>query len=703
MDSSRDKTVYSTTTDEGTKVSVKVHDIPSTLKQAKEKVKDTVEEVKQSFPPSNEDIDNQLQKAKENLEKQKGDLNERGQLLANDAQGLLDTTSKALNEKNKDDKFQKLFLDSKEAVDKNLPVLQKEGEKIEQKIQKEGEKVGKKAQKEGEKIGKEIKKEGKKLAKEVEPQQLKDETVELYKYIKNLLWNFLKSEDFRVLAADWIGFFQYLGTKKIKQQVKKQEGKGGVAENIAKAVDEGLEQTSKPASKDELEDRTQEKFDQLWEKIRSKKEYQDMIRDFFRVWDQFRARLEYITEQLKEEAEEIKEKVEEVKEEVKKETKKESKKLKNSLDATSFWNAMDDAEDLIVQFTGRSEWEDFKSSAWHLYNSVVEDEELRQWFCDFRCFVTDALDNPDEYDADLFKKKSQELLQRGKEILEKDEWSDRFEEVWNEFNVLLENIKNDSTTNEFGDKLKKLAKDFAFNSKGMPDIFVMEDSLIQIKNMLIPLFKEQLAKINIARIDFVNDTYDARIEDIGFSGSFLPEHIDFRMRNDSHLDTSDSSKDYMRHILQFQVDKIKPEFKNFKFCYRRKTFPKIEDYGVADMKISGAGALIRVTWKVESRSGYPPRATLSDITCHIDRLDLHIVGEQTKHDILDKMFAPIFSKNIKNKISSSIEDYLRSKLKEVNDKVNSFFESKPTERLTEKANEALQEQYKKLQKSIDAN
>jgi len=303
------------------------------------------------------------------------------------------------------------------------------------------------------------------------------------------------------------------------------------------------------------------------------------------------------------------------------------------------------------------------------------------------------------------KERANELLSRGRSILEDDKWKDQFNAVWEQFKVLLDRVRNDSTTNQFGDQLKKLGHDLAFNEKGYPDLFVMEDSLIQIKNLLIPLFKEQLAKVNIAKIEFSNDKYDVQISDIGFSGSFLPEHIDFRMRNDSHLDTKNTNKDYMRHLLQFQVDNIKPEFYNFKFNYRRKVFPKITDFGVADAKITGSGGLIRVNWRVDVKGGCPPKATLSEITCYIDKLELHIVGEKTKHEILDAFLAPFFAKNIKDRIAQGIEDYLREKLTLVNDKLNEFLQSRPLEKLQEKENAFMQEQYKKTlesSKSVNA-
>lgn len=638
-----------------------------------------------NFPPSNDDINQQLNSAKDTLDQQKkkADLNDQGKTLVSDMKDIIDATKTVVLEKNKDDKLQKLYADSKEAVDKTVPIVQKEGEKLKkggEKLAKKGEKLASKAADKSE------------VGIEGQTQQLSADAQELYGYIKNLLWNFVKSEDFRELASDWIGFIQFLTTRKIKEQAKKQEGQGGATENIAKAIDEGLEQTSKPADEDELQKRTEDMFQNLLDRIRNKPEYQDAFRDIFRLMDQLRANFESV-------ATDVKKEVQSAKQEIKKEVKKESEKVSDQVDADPFWRALYDARDIVYSFTGQEDFDKFVDTLNHTWESVRYDTELRSWFYELRSFLELVWDNPDSVTQEQFKTRSRELTQRGRQILQKDKWNEEFNLLVDRFNVLLENIKNDSTTNQFADKLKKFGTDFAFNKQGYPDLYVMEDSVIQIKNLLIPLLKEQLANINIGRIEFSNETYDVKLEDIGFSGSFLPEHIDFSLRNDSHLNTKDSSKDSMRHSLLFQVDKIKPEFRNFKFYYRRKTFPKIEDYGVADLKVVGNGGLIRINWRIDSKAGSKPYASLSQVTVYIDKIDLHIVGEKTKHDILDKMMAPLLQSQLKHRMAQSLEEYLKNKLGEMNTQLNKFLQSSPIDKLQDKANQAMQEGYKQMQQT----
>jgi len=279
----------------------------------------------------------------------------------------------------------------------------------------------------------------------------------------------------------------------------------------------------------------------------------------------------------------------------------------------------------------------------------------------------------------------------------KDQWKNYFDSLRDQAQLLIDNLLKDTTTQDWTSKLEKFGRDLIFNDRGIPDIFVLEDSVYQMKNLIVPLFKKTLENIPVKRIDVSTDTYDVRVDDILVDATtFLPEHIDFKMLNASHMNLRDDQKDATLHQIFLQVEHIRPEFKNLKFYYRRKSFPTIEDYGIADLSLKGDGATIRVIWTIESRAGGSPLAEISQVKCLIDKLQIHLVGEATKHEWLDTLLLPIFSGMIKNKIASTIEDYMKAKLNEANLQLNEWFASRPTYLLKQKANEALKESYQKI-------
>jgi len=104
-----------------------------------------------------------------------------------------------------------------------------------------------------------------------------------------------------------------------------------------------------------------------------------------------------------------------------------------------------------------------------------------------------------------------------------------------------------------------------------------------------------------------------------------------------------------------------------------------------------------VTWVVSARGEQRPFAKLAEVNCDIDKLDIHLID--SKHDILDRMAIPFLQSNLKNKIETGVEDVLIRQLASLNQSLNEFLKARPLEKLHERANESLQEGFKKMQVS----
>jgi len=584
---------------------------------------------------------NNLEKAKKTLRQdaKEANLDTQGKRLEKDLEGIVESTQQLLQEKNPDEKLQALMKESKQFVGTNEEIS-------------------------------DFGTEARHYMDETKPKlnEMQQQANQLYGYVRQLSWDFVRSPDFRVLLADWVQYFQWLSVSKMKEKAMEKEEEYEEVP-VGEAIAEGLQEPPKP-DVDEMQQRTEDKFHDLLEKLSSTPEYQNFVKNLLNFFDFLR---DYFQD------------------------------LKNRVpvDSERLQIAFDDAKDFVGEFCGKKELDDFTNLVWNMYNRVLEDEDLNKWFRDLRSFVDKTIHEPESLTEEDRKNQAEELSNRGKALFqekEKQEWRADLELLKSRFQTLVDNVRTDSTTQEWTSKLEKFGRDLIFNEKGLPDIFVLEDSIYQLKNLIVPLFKKTLENVPIKRIEVSTDTYDARVDDILFDATtFLPDQIDFKMLNASHMDLKNEKKDASLHQMLLQVDHIKPEFKKLKFYYRRKSFPKIEDYGIADLALKGDGACIRVIWTIESRAGGTPIAQISEVKCTIDKLNIHIVGEATKHDWLDTLLLPIFSGMIKNKISNTLEEYLRSKLNEVNTNLNEWFASRPAHLLKQKADQALKETYQKIQ------
>jgi len=241
---------------------------------------------------------------------------------------------------------------------------------------------------------------------------------------------------------------------------------------------------------------------------------------------------------------------------------------------------------------------------------------------------------------------------------------------------IFDSIKEDDTLNNFGDKLTQLGKDLTLNWKGQPDPMVMQESLSQVTTLLARLFNSYLIELPLQQVEVYSPNYDVVLQDIKTEGSgFAPDRIEVSTASRAIMNLKNRDPSQSTFRIALRVDKIAPIFKDFRFFFRHKTFPTYEDVGRADyVKFDGDGLSAKAIVTIRSVSGQPSRATLDTLWVHVDSLSLKI-GEQTQHQILSTLAAPIFAEVLRNKIESSVWNFLRYRLQEIIVRLNVWFRS----------------------------
>jgi len=247
--------------------------------------------------------------------------------------------------------------------------------------------------------------------------------------------------------------------------------------------------------------------------------------------------------------------------------------------------------------------------------------------------------------------------------------------------AMFENVQNDPVINDIQKRLSKLGSDFAMNPLGRPDLFVIGDSFGQLKYLIAPLIRQYIQNIPIDRIDISTPKIDATIENLVFSGSdILPDFVDMEILNNMHMDFQDvvglGTPGATRHLLKLKLYNISPSLERVRFNYKKKTFPKLSDHGVADIAFKGKGATIKLNWIVEALTSQVPQVFIDSVTCDIDKLFVHIIGKETKHNIMDKMAVSLMRNTIKKRLQLAIEQALYNNIHSFNDQLNLFLAKK---------------------------
>jgi len=363
--------------------------------------------------------------------------------------------------------------------------------------------------------------------------------------------------------------------------------------------------------------------------------------------------------------------------------------------SSSFDKMITDAKNILSEFTGKETIDTLWQRSWDLYYDISSDEEASRFMSDFRSFLDDALKNPDSLKSDAKREEFNGLLDRGSSLMRSDKYNQRFQDLFESSRTVLDKIQNDSTTQNFLDKIGTFAQHFALDSEGRPDLFVIQESIGELRKMVIPILSKQLATIPIPRVEGSNDNYHYALENLTFYvADFIPEYVQLQTKTDTVVDVHnlETPKNELKVILN--IDRFRPHFENVSFWYKKKTFPKIEDHGIADIDLSaGEGTRIKVIWKIKSESDKPFTFSLMKIKCVIDKMDIKI--RDAKHDILDKIATTLFAGQIKQSIAQAVVNNLVNSLQPLNDQMNKWFASRPVTTMVENANLRMKEQFDK--------
>jgi len=597
-------------------------------------------------PPSNKDITQGLKEVKSVLETEKPYLSPQGQNLVEDAAELADATGQLIKDKNKHERFQKLYLLTKDRVEIGASESLQDAVRT---LMNKATGMG---------------------------SDLKTEANDLNSYIRSSVYNLIMSTEYRHLAFDFIALLKEL-TLEIEEKAediaeefqdtrawrpqgwdtqKMQpvgtavwEGQGqkiGEGTTVAEKATEILQEikpTLSPKEEQHIE-ALRYQFNDFLKHLRSKKEYQTLINNFFKYSDEIYKLFKDLQENPPPEVKDL-------------------RKL------------IDNSWDILSDFAGEKCVKKFRSNLNDFFKSLNNDSDIHAWWEKAKEFITDSLKKPDTADTDEAVQVVSDLIRTGRKVTQK--YRADVEKMYDQVQEIFENIRDDPTFQNFGEKLAQLGKDLALNRKGEPDPLVMQESFSQITTLLARFFNNYLVELPVERIEIYSPNYDVILQDIKTQGmGFAPESIEVSTASRSvmNLKNRDPSRSIFR--IAFRVDNINPVFKDFQFYFHHKTFPEYEDSGRADLQLGGNGLSAKVILSIRSCSGRPSRASLDVLWVKLDALTLHI-GKDTKHRVLSTLAAPIFSEVLRSRIESTISAFLRKNFNSLLFRLNTWFESNP--------------------------
>jgi ElaB/YqjD/DUF883 family membrane-anchored ribosome-binding protein len=411
------------------------------------------------------------------------------------------------------------------------------------------------------------------------------------------------------------------------------------------------------------------KFDQMLLTLAQHPQYNQAIQNIFMIFDAFRDRMDRIR----------------------------ADPNYTITNATHFQLMMTEAWSLLAEFCGAQTLQQFETVLWQIYSDLRNDTMAQQFFSNVKNYIQFSIQNPTQLTDEYRTQQGRMLLDEARGIfnMEKSMHRDNFNLLFNLATNILNSIKNDSDTRALTQSVGNLTKSMLFDQQGRPDFFVAQESMDQLKRMIVPLLQKQLERIPLPMIEGSTEKYDYRIENLVMNGrDIVPDFFDLKMVNNFSLGQRSGDKVYAK--LKLKASNIRVMFPDMAYFYRRKKMPRLEDHGIADVGILGNGLSLNISWRLYAKENTPLQFELTRVKVFIDKLDINV--KQSQHKLLNKIALKMFGGAIKRRVSAAINEKIRNVLTPWNSQLNEFFRrEREGHNLRERANARLQDVYMQRQ------
>jgi hypothetical protein len=337
------------------------------------------------------------------------------------------------------------------------------------------------------------------------------------------------------------------------------------------------------------------------------------------------------------------------------------------------------AKAVVEEFTGQKPLDDWLVCVRYCMDKAANDPELQYFLDDVREYFANVIEKPELVESDHFYDKGNELLERGRTIMEKYRNDDMFIGIFEKARMLSEEIKNDDALNLLKNRSTEFFGNFVYSDAANNSRLDLE-MIDKLRANLVPFLATLIKEIPLRRVEIKDKDYEWLIFDdlrLCMDEKLLPEQIKLHFENYTDLSVRSDDPSTSTTRVSFSVANLKPKFENFYFSMKKISTPAIQDEGRMSARVRGNGLSIRGRFILsrDPKTG----AILSDhkINVHIDRLQIDIL--QAKHDVLLTLGTMFFGNYIKQKTEEVVRESLTTTILGYGDVLNAqVFSKLPT-------------------------
>lgn len=327
---------------------------------------------------------------------------------------------------------------------------------------------------------------------------------------------------------------------------------------------------------------------------------------------------------------------------------------------------MDLSKQLFEAFTGHRTLDPMLSHMKVIYRSVVEDEEMSQYFTDMRRFIEDCISHPERIaDPDRSRDDIEGFIRRGRTLVDKKAGlKENFNVMIEETRRILYELENDPITRSLQRDVERLVQLLVLDKHG--NVTFKPEMLQQLKlivlSALVKRMRVPLPPVHFEdedKMEFTVTGLMLKVQDI-VPGKIVAENRGIAELNLMEVENPEVTR--ASEAIRIRMEGIHVHMSDADVWFNRKTFPKVEDSGTARIDVGGRGMDIVIILRTTMNSDNI--FDVARVDCDIHDLTLRL--EDTRHDTLYNAFIVLFKSNIKNHIESAIEESMRNTFENLN-------------------------------------
>lgn len=321
---------------------------------------------------------------------------------------------------------------------------------------------------------------------------------------------------------------------------------------------------------------------------------------------------------------------------------------------------IDRSIELVEVFAGRKV-DDFLAKVNRTLEFFQNDPELQSYLDQFRAYILDGLENPDLLESDDYYDRGEELIRKGRQLAEKYKNEPILQDVVDSSSELVEAIKSDEQLRELQYRAQKIAEAFTYT-----DItgkkHVDTDLVSAMRKELVPFLIQRIKEVPVPGFTIQSEDFEYLIVDDLYVilEEIIPDKIHIHSRNDTDITMKNLENPVKSEtIIKFKLEGLRPHFKDFYFRFKRKGLIQIADEGRANLRVTGKGVSIYITFDVDvDTEGRALLGNKADVDVMVDYIELEVTQAEHKTllNFVSGFFEPRLRVELRNALKKRIEE-----------------------------------------------